>query len=268
MGATENIVGEFIKGKKDRITITSKFGLNPPPLVFQKSRSFNTIKKIVKAVPFVHRLVKSKIQSGVASDYSVENAGISLEKSLAELRSDHIDYYLLHEAGIADANVVELINFLQEKVREGKIGEFGIGSSYDKLNDDCARFDPAYKIFQFEHNIFNENLREIKNAEHKTLITHSVFQGLKIAETRLSKMDPIMIHNHSIELGAEPEDNSFLPGMLLFHSSILNPGGMTLFSSTKKSNITNNLKWLDHFNKQDPKGDKVDRFIKQLLNDR
>ncbi len=249
MGHTEGIVGEFAKDKRDKITITSKFGLNPPAFVAANKKAVSIIKSIVKKIPGLKKAVTRKMNSAILTDFSLKNAEESLEKSLRALHTDHIDHYLLHEAAAADANNEALIFFLEQKVREGKILDYGIGSGYEKIKDDCNSFNDAYHVFQFDSNVFNENIVQFGNRENKLVITHSTFYDAKILERNLARSGARFIKSHSEALGIDLNDNSMFTGMLLFHAALLNPGGVTLFSSTRKEHISNNLNCLERFSK-------------------
>jgi|ERR1035437_828900 D-threo-aldose 1-dehydrogenase len=267
MGMAESIVGEFAGNKRDAITITTKFGLNPPAVVIKSRGLTNVVKKSIKRMPFVKKMVTSKIHSKIESDFTIKNAQVSLEKSLTELKTDYIDYWLLHEATKEVANSEEIIDFMETKVKEGKILKYGIGTAYSGINNDCNLFNSAYYIFQFENNIFNENLLNIKNHENKLLITHSVFKEYKIIRHWLNRTNVELIQKYSNEIDIDLKDSKVIAGMLLYRSSMLNPNGITLFSSTQKNNISNNMKYLKQFIQLNNKMDVINRIIKLIKND-
>ena len=267
MGMAEGLLGEFAQNKRDKITITSKFGLNPSSLIIKNAGLFSLAKSVVKKVPFIQQLVKKKLNAKIETVFTIENAHISLDKSLSELKTDYIDYYLLHEATLKDANSEELINFLDSKVKEGKILKYGIGTTFSNLQNDCSKFNDAYSIFQFENNIFNETFLSLKNTKDKLLISHSAFRNLQFLLQNWGNLDSNLIRVYSKELDIDLKDSACLPGLLLFHSTSLNPVGLTLFSSTRKQNISDNLKYYSHFTKHNFKEDTFNNFIRLIQNE-
>ena len=267
MGATESILGEFAKDKRDKITITSKFGLNPPAFAAKNKMAISAIKSLVKKIPGLKKLAAKTIHAAVVTDFTISNAEKSLEKSLGELGTDYIDHYLLHEATPHDANNEGLIFFLEQKMKEGKIRDYGIGSAYQKLNGDCAAFDDKYSLFQFDSNILNTNILQLNNRENKLMITHSALQELKTLERNIALQSDDVIKTHSAALDIDLHDKNLLPGMMLYHSCLLNPGGVTLFSSTTKEHISANMKSLSQFNRSNITKEAFTAFAVQLKND-
>lgn len=258
MGNAENIVGEFSKGKRDKITITSKFGLNPPSLAVNNRKFTRVIKNVLKQIPSIQKKVQKKLFSKVTGNFSIKNANNSLEKSLKELNTDYIDYYLLHEATMSDANSDELINFLEDKKKEGKIIKYGLGTNYKNIGNDCNLFDRHYEVFQFQNNVFHPNLLTLKNKETKFIITHSALEKIDMINQNLNNVD-YNLFNNEIDISS----HNYIAPLLLFYSCKNNPEGITLFSSTKKENISNNLALLNKINKN-LSSKKVRDFFKTL----
>ena len=265
-GNAERILGEFARNKRDSITITTKFGLNSPGVIPKKNKMMGIIKSIVKTIPGLQKPAAKKLHPAFIRDFSLKNANASLEKSLRELNTDYIDYYLLHEAGSVDANNESLLTFLDQKKREGKILEYGIGSWYHQIEGDCNLFNSKYRVFQFDSNVFNENILKLRNRENKLVITHSALQGVKILEQNLAGLDGDLIRSHSRALNINLNNYKMIPGMLLFYSFLLNPDTITLFSSTRKDNISNNLRYLRLFSSLHPDRKALKQFIRDLKN--
>src|SRR6266404_3802067 len=51
LGWAEGILGEFLKGKRDRVTITTKFGLKPPGGLIKHRRMVYAAKSVLKGFP-------------------------------------------------------------------------------------------------------------------------------------------------------------------------------------------------------------------------
>lgn len=128
-GRAEQVVGKFIKGRRDKITVTSKFGVVPPEL----SLRTKAIIPVARAVASMFPQLKSRLKNKSGELLSVRNfdakyARQCLDKSLLELDTDYIDIYLIHEPDkLMIKNPDELRAFLETSISEGKIRRWGFG---------------------------------------------------------------------------------------------------------------------------------------------
>ncbi|MBV9523919.1 MAG: aldo/keto reductase, partial [Alphaproteobacteria bacterium] len=127
-GQAESVLGEASRPRRDQVTITTKFGLRPPP----SQRTLGMLHRVVR--PLVRRFpgIKSRLSraaGGLTSraPFTPDDLRISIEASLRALQTDHIDILLLHEAGVDDLSD-GLFAQLERSIAEGKIGNFGVGS--------------------------------------------------------------------------------------------------------------------------------------------
>src|SRR5271170_7550640 len=115
-GRAEGILGEFLRGKRDRVTVTTKLGLTPPAGLAGNKRLINLAKKVLGPFPGLLRRAKRRAGSAVQSSmFDPASAASSLETSLRELGTDYVDLLLLHEATISDAGREPLIRFLEDQ---------------------------------------------------------------------------------------------------------------------------------------------------------
>lgn len=126
-GHSEKLIGEVIKGARQRVIISSKVGY----------RNFTG-----------------------EQDFSPAYIRESLECSLKRLQTDHIDVYQLHDPTLAllesDARILETMESLK---REGKIRAIGISV---RSPDDSMS---AIKLFSFETIQVNFNLVDMRALE-------------------------------------------------------------------------------------------------------
>jgi D-threo-aldose 1-dehydrogenase len=242
MGSAENIVGEFAKTKREQVTITTKLGLNPPQYMPASEGITGKIKKLVKRFPGMQGLVKRALHHSVRPDFSVANAVKSLDKSLKELNTGYVDYLLLHEATVADANNGELILFLQDQQQKGKVLKYGVGTSYAKMGNDCSLFPAGFSVFQFDSDPLQENILHLKNPRSGLVITHSVFRNLSKLEEKFEIADKNKLRDLQDNVPVDILNKDNLAPLVLFYCSLKNTDGITLFSSTKKEKIAGNIK--------------------------
>lgn len=244
MGYAEGILGDFIKDKRSQVTVTTKFGLNPPSQPIKNRQVVQTIKKLLKAFPLVNKYVRRKVSQAVSvSQYTPSEAGRNLEISLRELKTDYIDYYLLHEATLSDANKDDIIDFLNRKVQEGKLRQFGLGTSYVNLQQDCGLFHPGYSVFQFENSVMDNRLRSLRNCGSKLMITHSAINKWKELSSLASGQKELR-NEYSAKLGVDLGDAGNITASMLLFALQDNPTGKVLFASTNKDHILSNLDFI------------------------
>jgi diketogulonate reductase-like aldo/keto reductase len=238
-GQAESVLGETFRLKRDRITIATKFGIQPP-----RSQSLLGIGRRL-LIPVVGRIpaIKSRLSriAGALKErarFSPHELSMSLEKSLRALRTDHIDVLLLHEAVVADLSD-ELFALLERSVREGKIVTFGIGSertSVEQIYHLQRRFCP---VLQFEWSVLS---RELPTHPGSVVITH---RSLSESFGRLKawlRDNPAVARVWTDELAMDVADSSVLSRLMISASLHANQGGIVLFSSRNTQNIKANAK--------------------------
>lgn len=243
-GEAEKVLGNFIKDRRDCVTITTKFGIQPPRLAGAGSVA-GAVKRLVKNLGPVRKLLALQagkmVQRGA---FSAADAEKSLETSLRSLQTDHIDIYLLHEAGLSDTSD-ELLAFLQKKQEQGVIGRFGVGSEFRKVREiACAR--PEFSaVLQFENSVRHHNLRAIALSGKRTLsITHGAlgesFRQLRAALAVNSSLRGAI----SELLGADAAQPGVVSSAMLAWAAQDNPAGTVLFSSSRTDNMRANVRAL------------------------
>jgi len=132
-GEAERVLGEFLREKRDHVTVTTKFGIQPPsvmrnPIVNQLAR------KILGLAPSLRSILSKNAQNlSKTASFSAEAARKSLEQSLKSLRTDRIDLYLLHEPSLTDAASPEIHDFLQERFDEARFWPMDAVESFQRF---------------------------------------------------------------------------------------------------------------------------------------
>jgi len=104
-GRGERLLGEALRGERERVTIATKFGYRP-----------------------LDPLERATTGTGERwqVDWSVQWAGQALDQSLRRLGSEPIDLWQLHHPSMAAIESDELFGFLDEQVDKGKIRAYGV----------------------------------------------------------------------------------------------------------------------------------------------
>lgn len=166
-GHSETLLGKAIKGKRDRVVISTKFGW-----VFDARK-------------------KQKL------GYDINPAYIrkSLEESLERLGTDYIDVYFLHVPTCGADETEEARDTLNALVKEGKIRTYG-WSVDDATRARCFAEEEYCQVMQFSENIFEHNEEMEKLIEeykisgfNRSPLAMGLLTGKFNASSRLGKND-------------------------------------------------------------------------------
>jgi aryl-alcohol dehydrogenase-like predicted oxidoreductase len=235
-GEAERLLGQVLAGRRDRVTITTKFGIEPSGAV--KNRWVNlAARRVLKLAPFVKTLLRRKPDS--ASNWGIfdpESSARSLDRSLQALQTDYIDLFLLHEPSPGSAASEPLIEFLEREVQRGRIRAYGCGGEWKSIGPIAAAGLPTSRWLQFEDNAINRRI-ETARASGARSITFAPFNNaLKILAGWLDER-PAERGAWSKELGVDCGDKEVLAGLLQASCHARNADGIVLFSSKNPERI-------------------------------
>jgi D-threo-aldose 1-dehydrogenase len=236
-GEAERLLGCFLRGKRDEVTITTKFGIEPSGLV--KARWVNLlVRKVLKVAPFLKTMLQlTAPRSGSRwSVFDPEKAKASLERSLAALQTDYVDLFLLHEPTLESAASQPLIDFLEGEVARGAIRAYGCGGDWGQIKSIGASGLPTSRWLQFEDNPISRHVEKAE-AYGAKCITFAPFNTALPILAKWLEERPEKQSAWSKELGVDCADSSNLAALLLAGSLARNHRGIVLFSSKNAQRI-------------------------------
>jgi aryl-alcohol dehydrogenase-like predicted oxidoreductase len=128
-GGAEVIFGDFAKGRRDRLFICTKCGIEAPPTSMGARLIRPLARAIVTAAPGMRQLL-SRAQT---PPHRIPLTGAlvrsSLERSLRRLRTDHVNVLALHEPTPEETDDEEVIRALEDAVATGKTHAVGVAGS-------------------------------------------------------------------------------------------------------------------------------------------
>lgn len=126
-GEAEQILGRFLRGRRDKVTVCTKVGLAPP--------ARNGLMRAVYTLgrPFVGVLNEARrsfrrmsVTRNVKLTLTPELIERSLQNSLRQLGTDHVDVLALHDPGADDVVRPEIVDALERMVAKGYARRLGV----------------------------------------------------------------------------------------------------------------------------------------------
>ena len=240
-GQTERIVGSFLAGRRDRVTVTTKFGLEPPPFAHAASGIIPFARKVLRRFPALkkraHRVAAMTVPPNT---YTADRAAASLETSLREMRTDYVDLFLVHEGSLDHASNDELLRFLDDQVARGTIRAYGMATNHAGLRGDAGVFPRSMSVFQFENDAARRQRQAIRGLSDRAVITHTALQPLgAIAEA--ARLRPRVAAEFKARSGIDLGRREHVAPLLLQFAASDNADGVVLFATTSIDHLRANV---------------------------
>jgi aryl-alcohol dehydrogenase-like predicted oxidoreductase len=243
-GESEGILGKFAKSRRSQITITTKFGIEPPQRTNALRMAMQAGRKLVKYVPAARGFLQRQAQGLVkTSSFNATDAQTSLETSLRELGTDYVDFFLLHDYVPSENSADELVAFLLQSVKSGKIRYFGLGTGIDSILTALQCQPELCGVFQFENSaLIRNSLKLPPETANRPTFTHG---PLSASYSRLSgflKTNQSIVKVWSTELAIDCSRDDIISALMLNYAVHANPHGLVLFSSRDAARIRKNVR--------------------------
>lgn len=224
-GYSEIILGKFLRKKRDKILIATKFGLGSvssnllhPALAIYLNQKLKT-----KRPENLPDTPPTKIPFRKIDKIDIEK---SLIASLKRLKTDYLDCFLLHE-GLSSFLTDEAFLYLQNIKTAGIVFKIGLATNYFNLKEDQQLKE--WDILQYDHHPLTQNADKLGSLHpNQTHIYHSTLK--KIKKVNMS--------------GAEAEE---VAGIILANEIRKNPNGRILFSTSSNEHLKQNLLSVDKY---------------------
>jgi D-threo-aldose 1-dehydrogenase len=234
-GESERALGRFLRGRRSEVTLTTKFGLQASALAARLAVFQSAARRALELFPALRRAaVRNAAALSTPPSFSLPAARESLEKSLRALRTDYVDFYLAHQASATALPDEELIGWLQDMKREGKILAFGVATDFEWLPPVLQKRPQLSQVVQFDSDLTRGNVAALDRDPERLLITYG-FIGRAVAVCR-----------ERLAAGAHPTleraDDDELGGLLLRAAVLANPAGIVLMQSRSPARIERNMR--------------------------
>jgi aryl-alcohol dehydrogenase-like predicted oxidoreductase len=157
-GESETLLGEFLRGHRDSVILSTKFGIVPA----QTSLFKRTIKPLARKLLQLAPVVRKAMQKQIGAQFSANNFTVpvlrsSLETSLRKLQTDYVDLLFMHSAPVSALQQEDLLAELEKLVAGGKIRRFGVSSHPPVIE---AALNAGMRTVQFPCNLFDLAMEE------------------------------------------------------------------------------------------------------------
>lgn len=175
-GDAEAVLGKFAAGRRDRITIATKFGIRASGTARGLRWIKPAIRQIARRVPYARSAIRAASgRTLVAGHYGLADARSSFEESLRQLKTDYVDLLLIHDCSPDDDLGDDLLAYLENLVKIGRIRAWGVATRREWLGPVCAGLKLPPMILQCAQDILHTGQPADCLEEGRPAIFHSPF---------------------------------------------------------------------------------------------
>jgi aryl-alcohol dehydrogenase-like predicted oxidoreductase len=164
-GESETVVGEFLRGRRDRTILSTKFGIIPVHQAVWKRALMPAVRTIVDHIPSARSVVRSQVKGHLrVNQITRQVLKNSLDESLRKLRTDHVDILFMHSAPASVLGQTDLLEDLERLVAAGKVRMAGISAEPDVITAALQSGQSTLRAMQFPASL-RESSFSLKIAE-------------------------------------------------------------------------------------------------------
>jgi D-threo-aldose 1-dehydrogenase len=247
LGLSEREVAPLVRGRREAITLTTKFGIDPSWLGRLAGRVQRPVRTALERLPTLNGGIKTAGRgpsSGwigqllyTSVGYSLQSAQASLDRSLKALGTDYVDVLLLHDpTGENVASAPELAAFLDSQVSKGTLRSWGIASDVMEPAGPVIALAKRSHVLQMRDDLFE---RAPIDGEGSTQgrITFGIMERALPLLTHYFGQSEEASRTWGDRLRIDVHDRVSLPNLLVRHALRRNRFGPVLISSTRAERI-------------------------------
>jgi D-threo-aldose 1-dehydrogenase len=232
LGMAEAELGLFARGRREQVTIATKFGIEPgsPRL----ARLQAPARAALTRLPALRAALKRRgSRPHPPRRYDAAGARASLETSLRELGTDYVDVFFVHDPAPDDyVDLDGLGELCEELIESGKIRSWGLSGDPDP----CVELSTAAgSVLQVRDSIlepFPVPLEQLSRANTFGVLS----TALPLIQARLAA-DETRRARWRAEVGRDCGDAEVLASLLLRDALDRNRDGTVLFATTRPERI-------------------------------
>jgi D-threo-aldose 1-dehydrogenase len=247
LGLAERELGRVMLGRRDEVVVATKFGI----AATRKARAIAAVqgpaRRLLAAAPSLRRRARSS-GAGPASGrmgaalyratgFDATAARESLERSLRELRTDHVDLLLLHDPQPGDVHHDDLCGYLEEARAGGRIRAWGLAGEPEPTLRVAGVLPVPPPVLQLRADILRRQPADPPGGAFPARITFGVL-GTSIRRlTAYVAADEHRRRRWSEAVGSDCGDPETAAPLLLGLAARENPDGVILFGTSRAEHV-------------------------------
>lgn len=239
LGAAEGELGAFARGKRDQLVIATKFGIDISTGGGRFAAVQGVARRFVRMFPALRKLVRGRTTALYQPRcYDAQKARTSLETSLRELGTDYVDLLLLHEPTLDAVRESDVLEFLQQAKSSGKIRAFGVSGEAASILPICREMPALCGVVQIANDAINRTIELFDPSGPRPTVTFSVLTNALPMIVKYVGRDRETKRRWRESTGVDCTSAAEVARLLLRYSVRANPGGVTLYSTTRAERLS------------------------------
>jgi aryl-alcohol dehydrogenase-like predicted oxidoreductase len=220
-GESEALLGEFLRGRRDKVLLSTKFGILPSANHPLKRALKPVARTLLRLAPSARRAMRGSLSAmSSAGHFGVAALHESLDASLRALRTDYVNFLFLHEAPASALQQDELFEALRQLVKAGKVRRFGIASSQEVIEAAVDARVPGLQAAQFPCNLLDLTMpqRWLGASDELVAIANHPFcgaTGVALGKTLLATFAEASETPAALREKLQPIDDALLADVVL-----------------------------------------------------
>lgn len=183
-GNAESVLGKFLKGRREKAVIATKYGI-PPERQSKLKLLATPVARAMLRLPGVAALKRHggarQVQVG---EFDPAGLRASVETSLRELQTDYIDILYLHEASRESVHREDLTVELDSLIQAGKLLRAGLYAESDVILEGIRQGPATFTAMQFGADYLNPEVSTLmsQNPRNNLLIANHPFGSIRRIE--------------------------------------------------------------------------------------
>jgi aryl-alcohol dehydrogenase-like predicted oxidoreductase len=155
-GDSEAVLGEFLKGRRDKVVVSTKFGIRPVEQGFWKRSLRPVVRQALRILPSARSIVRRGVnRQFVDQQFSASAMRESVEESLRRLGTDFVDILFMHCPDSAVLEQGELLHEMERLIALGKIRMAGLSADAATMSAAAKISLKPISVLQFPVNVFD-----------------------------------------------------------------------------------------------------------------
>lgn len=232
-GEAEIVLGDFLRGRRDRVAICTKVGLVGP----SRGRLLKLVYALARPVVGRAKVLRRGFRAVPATRYrrlALDGEAIraSLDDSLRRLRTDHVDVFALHDPLEVDVTRDDVLRALEGIVASGKARRLCVAGTLAACLAGSGLGRP-FDVAQIADDPRHDTLASLRAQAPRRLpaVTHSVFgvDGM-LAHLGATLRSDAAASRRLAEAGYAGDPDRMAADLLLDRAFASNPDGIVLAS--------------------------------------